>query len=226
MSQTSIWALVPVKDFAQAKGRLASALHRDERRALAEAMLRDVLDALQQARRLAGIALLGGRDARRLATEFGLDYLPDAAAGDLNEALHSALPALEQRQATHVVILPDDLPTVSATDIDTLLATAGKGISLCPASRDGGTNALLLPVHAGLRFCYGPESARLHLEAALAAGLPAQKLSTTAFGRDIDKLEDLVWLCEQSAAAHSQDYLKTAGIARRLTDAPQTALPR
>ena len=41
-----IVAAVPVKDLANAKQRLVSALGPDERRALAEAMLEDVLTAL------------------------------------------------------------------------------------------------------------------------------------------------------------------------------------
>ena len=42
----TVWAVVPVKRFDLAKGRLADALADDERRQLARAMLEDVLDAL------------------------------------------------------------------------------------------------------------------------------------------------------------------------------------
>ena len=40
----TVWAIVPVKRFDLAKGRLADSLHADERRRLARAMLEDVLE--------------------------------------------------------------------------------------------------------------------------------------------------------------------------------------
>ena len=53
-----VWALVPVKDPARAKTRLAPVLSADQRAALQRAMLADVLAALGRARTLAGIAVI------------------------------------------------------------------------------------------------------------------------------------------------------------------------
>ncbi len=49
-----VWAIVPVKTFAQAKQRLASVLSAQERARLAEAMLCDVLEQLTALSQLAG----------------------------------------------------------------------------------------------------------------------------------------------------------------------------
>ena len=55
---TAIWAVIPVKELAGAKQRLAAFLTQDERHRLALTMLEDVLGALAGATRLAGIALV------------------------------------------------------------------------------------------------------------------------------------------------------------------------
>ena len=44
-----IWAVVPVKEFANAKQRLAGALTPDQRRGLCAAMLEDVLNRIARA---------------------------------------------------------------------------------------------------------------------------------------------------------------------------------
>ena len=52
------WAILPVKEMAGAKQRLAPLLSPEERMALMQVMLRDVLTALSAARDLAGVALV------------------------------------------------------------------------------------------------------------------------------------------------------------------------
>ena len=75
---SGIWAVVPVKEMAGAKQRLASCLSPEERRALATIMLEDVLDALSAVPQLAGILLvtvdpvatsLAGRYGARIVTQ-------------------------------------------------------------------------------------------------------------------------------------------------------------
>ena len=52
------WAILPVKEMVEAKQRLAPLLSPEERLALMQMMLRDVLTALSAAQGLAGIALV------------------------------------------------------------------------------------------------------------------------------------------------------------------------
>ena len=71
-----IWAVVPVKDTAAAKQRLAPALPPDLRQGLALAMLEDVLAALAEARGLAGRVLVTiDPAATRLAARYGARVL-------------------------------------------------------------------------------------------------------------------------------------------------------
>ena len=70
-SRRDIWAVVPVKEFARAKERLAPLLSRRLRQELAAAMFEDVLESLSAARGLAGIVVVTIEPA---ASEISLRY--------------------------------------------------------------------------------------------------------------------------------------------------------
>lgn len=214
------WALVPVKAFAAANSRLSPLLDARERALLAEAMLGDVLAALRQASTLAGIVLLGGTDAKGVADAHGCEWLNDTGRGDLNAALGAAAEQLAARGAATLMVLPDDLPLLRAADVSALLAGHAGGLSLNPAARDGGTNALVISPPNAIRFCFGADSASRHCEQARAAGLPARQLSLPAFARDIDRPEDLAWLCAQGPRGQTGAFLAAAGVVDRLRPEP------
>ena len=76
MSAGEIWAMVPVKNTAIAKQRLAPALPQEQRQALALAMLEDVLSALAGAPGLARRLLVTiDPAATRLAARYGFDCI-------------------------------------------------------------------------------------------------------------------------------------------------------
>ncbi len=57
-SRRDIWAVVPVKEFARAKQRLAGLLSAGLRQKLADAMFEDVLESLSAVNDLAGIVVV------------------------------------------------------------------------------------------------------------------------------------------------------------------------
>ncbi len=213
----AVWALVPVKLPGHAKSRLAPALNPAERVALAGHMAHDVLGALQACPGISGIALLAADgDARDLAGQFGCRILPDDPHLDLSANLQVAAAALAADGARALVIVPTDLPTLTAADIAALLAGLGPGVTVVPAGMDGGTNALgMAPPTAG-ECRFGPDSARRHLDAARQRGVEARRLDLAAFARDVDTVDDVRWLCDQATSSRARDYLERSGICARL----------
>jgi 2-phospho-L-lactate guanylyltransferase len=221
-----IWALVPIKTFGKAKTRLRSALSNDQCAALARHMAVDVVTALRNASMLQGITLLGEEPVvARFARELHCDYLADAPGADLSANLDSAADYLKLAGVDVLLVLPSDLPMLRAADIDEVLNQHAGGLSICPASRDGGTNALVISPPGAIEFCFGRDSGRRHLEAAGAAELRSAQMTRAAFSRDIDTPDDLIWFCQHSSPGRTSDYLNVSRICEKLlgTDAPAIA---
>jgi 2-phospho-L-lactate guanylyltransferase len=213
----SAWALVPVKSFATAKSRLEGLLTRAECARLAEEMARDVLMALHAAPDITGIAVLG--DEPRLASlvaAVNATLHAELPGEDYRAALRRVARDLQDRGARHLLVVPADLPTLSSGDVQALLQGHKAGISLCPASADGGTNALLLSPPTAIPFLYGPDSAARHRAAAEAAGIPVREVAITGFSRDVDSPEDLRWLLGRKIACATRAWLVAGGVAERL----------
>ncbi|MEZ5563409.1 MAG: 2-phospho-L-lactate guanylyltransferase [Gammaproteobacteria bacterium] len=211
------WALVPVKPFARAKSRLDGLLSREECAQLAAHMLLDVLRALGATPLIDGITLLGNEpQLAALAAGSGARLLPEPAGMDYRQALGAAAADLAAQGVHQLLVLPGDLPTLQAADVRQLIETHTGGLSLCPAARDGGSNALLLSPPTAIPFLYGPDSAKRHLEAAHARGIAARHTELAGFARDIDTPDDVYWLLEQRIACATLAWLKSAGIRDRL----------
>ena len=186
------FALIPVKELAQAKARLAPVLDDGARRRLALALFRDVLAAALACPALDAVAVVTrDEEVLALAIEAGAEGLPEP--GGLNEALTSAAETLGQRDADRLIVLAADLPLATSDDI-AAVAQAGADVVVAP-SRDGGTNALALPLPVGaITFRFGADSARRHLDGAQEAGLRSLRLDLPNLAFDLDTPEDLAEL--------------------------------
>jgi 2-phospho-L-lactate guanylyltransferase len=177
--------LVPVKTMSDAKGRLADYLSADDRHRLGLAMLSDVLTATVTWR---SWVVTSDDDASKLAEELGCAVVRDAGTG-LNDAIRLGTTTTTAEGATGLLVLPADVPLVESDDVarafqvDAEVAVA--------VSADGGTNALLRRPPGVIDPHFGPDSARLHIEAAQAAGLSVETLDLPSLQVDVDRQEDL-----------------------------------
>jgi len=211
------WALVPIKAFATAKTRLEGLLTRDECARLAEEMARDVLRAFKAAPDISGIAILSTEPRLAgLAETATARVYAEQAGEDYRIALRRVAADLASHGARHLLVVPADLPTLSSGDIQQLLESHPGGVTVCPAARDGGTNALLMSPPGVIPFLYGPDSAARHLAAATAAGVAARTVGLAGFARDVDSPDDVRWLLGQRIACATLAWLKASGITGRL----------
>ena len=210
-------ALVPVKTPCRSKTRLTPVLEQDECARLCMAMLTDVLEALGSAQGIdETLVVTGDEDVAEFVRSAGHQVLRDNDAG-LCDALDMAAAELAVRGFDTALILPADIPTVTAADIDNLLARHEGGLSICPAIRDGGTNALMCSPPDAVAFCYGKNSAERHIQQAEQAGVPHTRLPVPAFFRDVDLPDDLAWLGNQESAEHTLRFLQHSGISARVS---------
>jgi 2-phospho-L-lactate guanylyltransferase len=214
------WALIPVKDFGAAKSRLRAVLSADECSGLALNMARDVVAAIKGSGAVDGISLLGsGHEVEKLAREQGCDCMEEFYDVDLSCNLGLAARQLRADGVGTLVVVPSDLPTLQAQDIEQLIAGSDSDLGLCTAGRDGGTNALVLSPPDAIEFQFGTHSARRHIASGVSAGLSTTAINHPAFRVDIDTPDDLNWLCKQAISGHTADFLDHSGIRKRILDA-------
>ena len=155
-------------------------------------MLHDVVRALRAAPGISGVTVLS-RDAAaaREASRLGAAFLQEPPGiGDLNAAVRLAQEA--RADADGLLVVPGDLPLISAADIIALTDALARAPSVVIApSRDGGTNGLLLRPPGVMAPAYGPGSAARHQAAARAAGAVVAVVETARWALDIDTPEDL-----------------------------------
>ncbi len=126
-----------------------------------------------------------------------IPVLADTGHG-LNAALTQAHRVVLDFGCREVVILPADLPAISAVDIDAVVrAGRSGGFAIAPDAADAGTNALCLATAQPFHFQFGDDSKRLHLEAAMRVGLRPQVISLPGLQFDIDSPTDLARLEER-----------------------------
>jgi 2-phospho-L-lactate guanylyltransferase len=123
----------------------------------------------------------------------------------LNGALTQAHRVLREFGCREVVILPADLPTITAADIDALVGAGRQGgFAIASDAAGVGTNALCLASAHPFRFQFGPDSKRLHLQEAERTGLGALIVRLPGLEFDVDSPTDLDRLDRQRWLARLQ----------------------
>ncbi len=180
-----------MKPLHLAKSRLAERLSPSERASLTLGMLRGVIRAALGAE-LDEVWVVGGDHIiEKAALELGAGWREDRGV-DLNDALWGAFRSAFALGITPVY-LPADLPFVSLEDIGELVEASERGskLTLSPAQRDGGTNAIAVPPASGFRPDLGLDSFQRHLRQAKSLGLPVSVCESPGIGLDLDTPTDL-----------------------------------
>lgn len=191
---TDVWAAVPVKAFAGAKQRTASALSAAQREVLAATMLEDVLAALAGASRLAGI-LVNTVDpaAADLARRYGARVISEGALEGHTGAVAGMARFLAAEGKGGMLALPGDIPRVTAAEVDAVASSCrpAPSFTIVPAHDELGSNAVLCapPLAVPLRF--GDDSYFPHLMAARRQGIEPVIVRLAGIGLDMDRPADL-----------------------------------
>jgi 2-phospho-L-lactate guanylyltransferase len=215
-----IWAVIPVKETAAAKERLADAVPRHLRPGLALAMLEDVLAAVaktlhQSPRGLAGIAVVTLDPAvQALAQRYGARILTDDARGGHTAAVAAAARTLAAEGRSGMLQMPGDIPLVSADEISLLLAVrrASPSFTIAPSHDDFGSNAVLVCPPAAVPLTFGDDSFFPHLRTAQACGIRPLIVRQHGIGLDIDRPDDIRAFAQLRSSTRAQAFLERHGL--------------
>ena len=184
-------AVIPMKPLGQSKTRLAPHMSEEQRSDLVVGMLRRVLGAIKGSSIEMFWVVGGDERIRNVARNFDGIWMEELGR-NLNDTLGKAFDELAGRNAA-ALYLAGDLPFLKPSDLHSLLRSSRRNtnITLAPARRDGGTNAILVPPGIPFRPELGPRSFSKHLSTAAAMEVSVAICYSPGLGFDLDITDDL-----------------------------------
>lgn len=183
------WAIIPAKPPGNGKNRLSPVLDEAARSELVRAMLGHVVAAVEAARNVDTVCLIG---PSRHGLPETISLLDDPGTG-LNAAIASGFDEAVQSGATRVLVIHGDLPQLTTQDVELLAAAAPGALAIAPDRHGTGTNALSLPLPEAqnFTFAFGPDSFACHCTEAERLNLKIETIHSHGLGHDIDEPDDL-----------------------------------
>ncbi len=209
-------AVLPVKRFADAKQRLSTGLAPGTRRALAEAMLTDVLVALRRTEGLDEVVVVTAEPvAEALALGYGARVVADTVESGQSPAAQIGLEAVDG--ADVVLLVPGDCPALDPIELAELLRSVEPqpSVVLIPDRHGSGTNGLLLHPPSAIVPAFGPGSRDRHTALAEEAGASLRVVEMASLVLDVDTPDDLAAMREVLEGSHG-GAAHTRGLLRRL----------
>jgi len=217
----TIFVIIPVKRLDNAKSRLSPLLTDDERKKFCLKMLEDILKTVKSTKRInQTVVVSNDPEVFHVAKNFDATYLKERKNG-LNEAVSEAIGWCIGRGATSVLVLPADIPLVTPTDLNRMLALGEKASMVISPSRSGkGTNALLFTPPNASPIFYGPQSFQRHLEEASKRKVSFRRFRSQRIALDVDTTEDLTdFISTNARQTSAYKLLDEIGIPNKLVHA-------
>ena len=187
----SLVAIVPMKPLANSKTRLAPHFSPDQRADLVIAMLRRVITAIRGSFIPMFWVVGGDQRVMNMARNFDGLWLEELGR-NLNDTLGKAFERAFER-GNSALYVAGDLPFLKSSDLHSLMQASRRhqNISLAPARRDGGTNAILVPQGVPFKPNLGSSSFTRHLAQAAVLEVSVAICYSPGLGFDLDITEDL-----------------------------------
>lgn len=186
--------LIPVKEFHQAKKRLASHFSQADRAALAEAMCDDFFGVVA-ATRCADRIFVISKEPRALsrARQNGWETIVESQQTSESSSVDAGSRYCTAQGVNALLRLPIDLPLVEPRDIEAVFEQldAAPSVVVVPSSDGTGTNALLRSPATLFPSHFGPNSFPRHLAEAKECGAHTRVFRNPRLELDIDELDDL-----------------------------------
>ncbi|MGA7906206.1 MAG: 2-phospho-L-lactate guanylyltransferase [Candidatus Sulfotelmatobacter sp.] len=220
--------LIPVKNLAQAKQRLAAVLAQPARTELAQAMLQDVLAAVAAwARRPAVAIVTGDPFAVELARQYDFEIIADPDNPGETGAIELATQLCVGRGADFTLVIPADIPLIAAGELEAILENApAEGSVLAPAADGRGTNAAFRRPAALFPLRFGNDSFKPHHAAARATGKPCVVLQLPGIAVDVDNPADLQHLISLPGQTRAQRLARGLSFSGRVGTGAPPVQPR
>lgn len=186
--------LIPVKEFSQAKQRLAADLPAAERASLARAMFEDAFAVVAATCGIDAVFVVSSEPvALERAHSLGWTTIPESRQLSESDSVDFASRWCADRGVRALLRLPIDIPLAEPRDIENLFEELEPApAAVLVPSRDGtGTNALLRTPPSLFPSHFGLGSFARHLAEAAKCGARAKVVRNPRLELDVDDIEDL-----------------------------------
>jgi 2-phospho-L-lactate guanylyltransferase len=185
--------LVPIKNTASAKQRLAPVLDQPARTQLAQAMLSDVLTTLREWKNRPKVGIVTSDPyAMKLAAEYQFEVIPDPDNPGETGAIEMATRACVEGGEDSTLVIPADIPLIEFWELEEIYKHApAEGSVLVPAGDGRGTNAAFRRPANLFPLRFGNDSFKPHHGAAQGTGKPCVVLNLPGIAVDVDSPPDL-----------------------------------
>jgi 2-phospho-L-lactate guanylyltransferase len=192
----STTAVIPIKQLEDAKQRLSGLLNSNERKLLFQAMVNDVLTAVEACTYIDSIVVVTNDQAvAELARGFGAEIRTEPEPPGLIEAVTETGKQLAAEGVECMLFLPGDVPLVTPAELEVVLEGFGMSgqpeFMIVPASDLGGSNCVACSPPDCMSFGFGIDSFRKHLVLARDHGIDPQVTKLPGIGLDIDTPSDI-----------------------------------
>lgn len=197
------FVIIPVKRFENSKTRLSSILGAGERAQLAGLMLQDTLAALEPLK-LDTVIVSADSRAREAAEKHGAQFIQEENDSGVNSAVALADRYCIEAGADATIVVPEDLPLLSAHDVKDIIHIADKDsncIVVCPSARYDGTNILLRRPPNVIRTHYDNNSYEMHVKTARETGIAVHVATIERLMFDIDTPQDVASLAKRDSVS-------------------------
>lgn len=211
-------AILPAKQFEQAKQRLAPAVQLGNRRALIESMFSDALLALRRVPSIDQVLVVTSDPvASQIAGGHDAAVIEDTASSH-SEAAQLGITAALELGATRALLVPGDCPLLDPIELEQLLTrpVPERSVLIVPDRHGEGTNALLLTPPDVMPPSFGEGSRQRHTDLAVTHGAVPEVVGLPSLALDIDTPEDLEELFEMFATTRGRAG-HTRGMLSQLT---------
>ena len=209
-----IFACLPVKSPAQAKGRLRHFLTDSQREQLARAMFEDVLIEALKVRGIDRLVVVSN-DAQALvvAAAAGATVLVESEQQGHGFSADWAATECMKRGATSLMLIPIDVPLVRAAELEMLLEAARElpqpNLVIVPSADGTGTNAMLRTPPNAIDSRFGPDSLEAHLAQAKTRNVHVHTLRPEGLLLDLDEPADLFLFLSKNPQGRTADFLRS-----------------
>ena len=192
-------AIIPVKTFSKAKTRLN--LSQDCKEEICSLMLKEVLRTISNCKVVNQIVLVSkDESALKIGRQFNSVEIFDDESG-VNNAIDLADDYLSDKTFDCSIIFPQDIPTMTSSDIDTLLGfiKSMNSVIIVPSRQFNGTNALVRYPSGLMQTRYDMGSYTHQIDS---ARTKTKNISIALIRRmmlDIDDESDLAFMLKQNS---------------------------